>query len=224
MVATATGIMHMTKRDGKNSALFELVAQLRDHIDVRRIIRWHFDALRNNDIDGAFLGYLRTSAHESIAIYVCKIYESSTRNELNSIPGIIESLPLTRLGDTQKREFATFGKRYGNYSEPTEARSYLKGTFGLFCGIHSESLDRLKKFRDTIGAHSDSKAARRSLPEDVELDKLFAFANDFYELICSSVNKGGHRSVSRRVGHGFKRLLESMGVDNVKIDFDDESG
>jgi len=214
--------MHKTKTDGKNSALFELVAQLRDHIDLRRIIRLNFDALRNSDINGAFLGYLQTSAHESIAIYICKIYESSTRNELNSISGIIESLPLARLADTQKREFATFGKRYGNHSEPIEAKSYLKGTFGLFCGIHSDSLERLKKFRDTIGAHSDSKATIRSLPAHAELEILFGFANDFYELISSSMNNVDRASVPRRVGRGFIRLMESMGVHNAKFEFGDE--
>jgi hypothetical protein len=97
--------MDKTKTEGKNKALFELVAQLRDHIDIRYIIRWNYDALLNSDINRAFLAYLRTSAHESLAIYICKIYESpSTRNELNSIPGIIESLPLTPLTDTQVRE------------------------------------------------------------------------------------------------------------------------
>ena len=215
-------VMHKKKADGKNSALIELVAQLRDHIDLHRIIGLNVAALRNSDISDAFLGYLQKSAHESLAIYICKIFESSTRNELNSIPGIIESLPLTHLGDKQKREFATFAKRYGNHSDPTEARSYLKGTFGLFCGIHSESLDRLKKFRDTIGAHSDSKAAIRSLPSHAEFEILFSFANDFYELVSDSISNVGPASIPRRAGRGFIRLIESMGVQAAKFDFDEE--
>lgn len=97
-------------------------------------------------------------------MYICKIYESSTRNELNSIPAIIESVPVTALSEAQKPKFAAFGRKYDNHSEATEARSYLKGTFGLFCGIHSRSLDRLKEFRDKIGAHSDSKANIEDLP------------------------------------------------------------
>jgi hypothetical protein len=82
--------MRKTKTDAKNFELIELVAQLRDHIDLHRIIGLNVDALRDSDIDAALLGYLQKSAHESLAIYICKIFESSTRNELNSIPGIIE--------------------------------------------------------------------------------------------------------------------------------------
>lgn len=178
--------MRKTKADDKNIELIKLITQLRDHIDLDRIIGLNADALRGSDISGAFLGHLQKSALESLAIYICKIFESSTRNELNSIPGIIESLPSTHLSDKQKREFASFGKKYGNHSDPTEARSYLKGTLGLFCGIHSESLDRLKEFRDTIGAHSESKAAIKSLPSHDEFEILFSFANDFYELVSGA--------------------------------------
>jgi hypothetical protein len=214
--------MRKTKTDDKNSKLIELVVQLRDHIDLHRIIGLNAVALRASDISRDFLGYLQNSAHESLAIYICKIFESSTRNELNSIPGIIDSLPLTRLSDEQRQEFATFGKKYGNHSDPTEARSYIKGTFGLFCGIHSESLYRLKEFRDKVGAHSDSKAAIRSLPSHAEFEILFSFATDFYELVSSSMNNVGPASVPRRVGRGFVRLIESMGVEAAKFDFDEE--
>lgn len=214
--------MRKTKTDDKNIELLMLIAQLRDHIDLHRIIGLNAAALRYSDISGAFIGYLQKSAHESLAIYICKIFESSTRNELNSIPGIIESLPLTRLSDDQKREFATFGKRYGNHSDPTEARSYLKGTLGLFCGIHSESLDRLKEFRDTIGAHSDSKAAIKSLPSHAEFEILFSFANDFYKLVSRSITNFGPAPVLSEVGRGFVRLIESLGVQAAKFDFDEE--
>ncbi len=214
--------MRKTKTDNKNIELIKLIDRLRDHIDLHRIIGLNLDALRGTNISRAFIGYLQTSARESLAMYICKIFESSTRNELNSIPGIIESLPLTRLSDEQKQEFVAFGKKYGNHSDPTEAKSYLKGTLGLFCGIHSESLDRLKEFRNKIGAHSDSKVAITSLPSHAEFEILFSFANDFYELVSSSINNAGPASVRRRVGPGFVRLMKSMGVEAVKFDFDEE--
>jgi hypothetical protein len=86
-----------TKTDKKNIELIKLLAQLRDHIDIHRIIGLNVDSLRNSDISNAFIGYLQKAAQESLAIYFCKIFESSTRNELNSIPGIIGSLPPTAL-------------------------------------------------------------------------------------------------------------------------------
>jgi AbiU2 len=214
--------MHKTKTDDKNIELLKLVAQLRDHIDLYRIIGLNAGALRDSKIGGALPGYLQKSAQELLAMYICKIFESSPRNELNSIPEIIESCPLTRLSDKQKQEFSTFGKKYGNHSDTTEPRSYLMGTFGLFCGIHSESLARLKEFRDKIGAHSDSKANIQSLPSPAEFEILYSFANDFYELIRSSINNLPPVLRPHGVGDDFVRLLQFMGLHEAKFDFDEE--
>ena len=208
--------------DRKNVELLKLIAQLRDHIDIYRIIGLNIADLRETDISGAFLGYFQKTAQESLAIYICKVFESSTRNELNSIPGIIESLPLIHLSIEQKREFAIFGKSYGNVSEPTEARSYLKGTFGLFCRLHHESLERLKKFRDTIGAHSDSKADSKALPSLAEFEIFFGFASDFYGLISHSICDVVPALVPRKAGAGFLRMIQALGVKAPKFDFDDK--
>jgi hypothetical protein len=209
-----------TKTDKKNIELIKLVAQLRDHIDIHRIIGLNVDSLRNSDISNAFMGYLQKAAEESLAIYFCKIFESSIRNELNSIPGIIDSRPPTALSVDQSSEFITFGKKYGNDSGPMETKSYLKETFGLFCGIHSETLDRLKEFRDTIGAHSDSKAALDSLPSHAEFETLYSFAADFYGLISRFVINAGPAMVPRQAGKGLVKLMASMGVKTPKFDFD----
>jgi hypothetical protein len=210
-----------SKTDIKNIELVKLIAQLRDHIDIYRIIGLNNAALRETDISSAFLGYFQKTAQESLAIYICKVFESSTRNELNSIPGIIESLPFIRLSIERKREFATFGKRYGIVSEPIEARSYLKGTFGLFCGLHHESLEQLKKFRDTIGAHSDSKADSKALPSLAEFEIFFGFASDFYGLVSRSICNVGPALVPRQAGPGFLRMIQALGVKAPKFDFDD---
>jgi hypothetical protein len=210
------------KADGKNVQLLKLLAQLRDHIDLHRIIGVNVAALHGSEIGGALLGYLQKTAHESLAIYICKIFESSTRNDLNSIPGIIESLPVAPLSDAQKRDFATFGRKYGNNAVPVEAKSYLSGTFGLFCGIHSESLHRLKEFRDTIGAHSDAKAAIKALPSHAEFEAFFGFANDFYRLVSHSTYNVGPAVIPRDVGHAFIRLLEALGVRAPRFDFEEE--
>ncbi len=214
--------MRIPKVDAKNVELLKLIAQLRDHIDIHRVIGLNLRSLRESEMSAALIGYLQKSAHEALAIYICKIFESSTRNELNSIPGIIESLPRLSLSDEQKITFAAFGKTYGNHAPPSEAVSYLRGTFGLFSGIHSESLRRLKLFRDTIGAHSDSKAAIKSLPSHAEFESLFSFANDFYQLVAGSINGGGPAMIPRKVGHGFTTLIKSLGVQGARFDFDEE--
>ena len=209
-----------TKTEKKNIELLKLVAQLRDHIDIHRIIGLNVDSLQNSDISNVFIGYLQKVAQESLAIYFCKTFESSTRNELNSISGIVDSLPQTTLAHEQKAAFFAFGKKYGNDTEPTEAKSYLKQTFSLFCGIHSGTLDRLKEFRDTIGAHSDSRAAIDSLPSHAEFEALYSFAADFYGLVSRSVINAGPAMVPRQAGKGLVKLMESMGVKAPKFDFE----
>lgn len=213
--------MHNPKTDDKNIHLLRLLAQLRDHIDLHRIIGLNAAALRDSKISAALIGYLQKSAHESLAIYICKIFESSTRYDLNSIPGIIESLPATPLSDVRRRQLAAFGKKYGNHTAPTEARSYLRGTLGLFREVHSASLGRLKEFRDTIGAHSDSDAAITSLPSHAEFESLFSFAKDFYEM-SRSINSIGPAVIPRAVGDGVISLIKSMGIQDPRFDFEDE--
>lgn len=209
------------KADRKNYKLIELIAQLRDHIDIHRIIGLNVGALHQTNISRALLGYLQKSAQESLAMYICKIYESSTRNELNSIPAIIDSLSVTPLSEAQKPTFSGFGRKYKNHAEATEAKSYLKGTFGLFCGIHSRSLERLKEFRDKIGAHADSRANIKDLPSHAEFEALYSFAYDFYVIVSDSITGFGSATFTRSVGPGFVRLAEALGASGVKFDFDE---
>jgi len=209
-----------TQTDKKNIELIKLIAQLRDHIDIHRVIGLNVDALCESGISNAFLGYLQKTAQESLAIYFCKIFESSTRYELNSISGIIDSLPSIALSAEQRAALIGFGKKHGNDADPTDAKSYLSETYRIFCGIHSGSLDRLKEFRDTIGAHSDSKAAIESLPSHAEFEILYSFAADFYGFVSRSLINTGPAMVPRRAGRGLVRLIESMGVRTSKFDFD----
>lgn len=214
--------MHGSKTDKKNIQLLKLLAQLRDHIDLHRIIGLNVETLREGRISDALLGYLQKSAHESLAIYICKIFETSPRNDLNSIPGIIKSIPAAPVSDIQRGELAAFGKKYGHEDAPADAKSYLQDTFGQFRTAHSDSLDRLKAFRDTIGAHSDYHANITSLPSHAEFETLFSFAKDFYEVVSRSIIGVGPAVIPRRVGSGFMKLIESLGVQTPQFDFEDE--
>ena len=161
-------MMLNSKTDIKNIQLLKLLAQLRDHIDVHRIIGLNVADLQESQISGALLGYLQKSAHESLALYFSKIFEASSRNDLNSIPGIIESIPAAPSTEMQKRKLAAFGSKYGHEAVPADARSYLTDTFARFRDAHLQPIARLKEFRDTIGAHSDYCANITSLPSHAE--------------------------------------------------------
>ena len=210
-----------TKTDVKNIQLLKMIAQLRDHIDIHRIIGLNVRELQEGHISGALLGYLQKSAHESLALYICKIFEASSRNDLNSIPGIIESLPTTEVSEVQRPKLAVFGNKYGYDAFAVTARSYLMEAFARFRETYSEPLSRLKEFRDTIGAHSDYRADITSLPSHAEYEALFCFAKDFYELVSGSLIGVGPAVIPRAVGHGLVRLIQDLGVQNARFDFEE---
>ena len=218
----AEQVMYGSKTDEKHIQLLKLLAQLRDHIDIQRIIGLNVGALQEGRISGAFLGYLQKSAHESLAIYFCKIFEASTRNDLNSIPGIIASIPVAPVSDRQCEALAAFGKKCGHEDTPVDAKSYLQDTLGQFRAAHADSLDRLKEFRDTIGAHSDYHADLTSLPSHAEFETLFNFAKDFYEVVSRSIIDVAPAVIPRTVGRGFMKLIGSLGVKTPRFDFEDE--
>jgi hypothetical protein len=155
-------------------------------------------------------------------MYFCKIFEESSRNELNSIPGIIHSLSSTKITGDNKSEFSAFGIKYGNNAKPMNAGSYLQDTFGLFTELHSQSLDRLKTFRDKIGAHSDSRANIKDLPSHAEFETLFNFAYDFYAFMCRTMIGTNPAHVPQCAGKGFIKLLRSMDIENPAFEFDEE--
>ena len=62
----------------------EHLAQLRDHIDVHRIIGLNVPELRESQISGALLGYLQKSAHGSLALYFTKIFEAYFNKQITA--------------------------------------------------------------------------------------------------------------------------------------------
>ncbi|MGB9429936.1 MAG: hypothetical protein WCC11_08710 [Gammaproteobacteria bacterium] len=212
--------MPKSETDAKNVELLKLIFQLRAHVDIHRIIGLNGDALCASRMGAAFVGYLQKSAHEALAIYICKIFEPSGQYELNSIPAIIKSLSAYTLSERQNRDFADFGHKYGQHAPPVGVVPYLDETFRLFCNLHANSLCCLKEFRDTIGAHSDSKAAINALPSHVEFESLFSFANDFYQLITRSILGSSPATIPQDVGRNFIALMKTIGIRNPRFDFD----
>lgn len=79
-------MMLNSKADAKNIQLLKMLAQLRDNIDVHRIIGLNVRELQESQISGALLGYLQKSAHESLALYIPKVFEVLSRNDLTRSP------------------------------------------------------------------------------------------------------------------------------------------
>lgn len=212
--------MNEEKIDLKNIELLKLINQLRDHIDIERIVGLNADQINDNGISKTFFGYLQKSAQESLALYLCKIFEQQkSRNELNSISGIINSLSSDSISQSQKTDLSAFGNRHGNHDNPADAKSSLNQTLELFSRNHSTTLSRLKTFRDQIGAHSDAKANRNDLPSHAEFESLYEFSYDFYKLISRSIINVYPALIPRKAGPDLMETLKSIGLSNPKIDF-----
>ena len=81
----------------------------------------------------------------------------------------------------------------------------------LFVGVRP----RLSSVKSNL-----DKAAIKSLPSHAEFQSFFDFANDFYQLVAGSINGVGPAMIPRAVGHGFIRLMESLGAQGARFDFD----
>jgi hypothetical protein len=209
-----------SKTDKKNIELSKLLYQLREDIDVERIIGLNVVALRDSEISNALVWHLRKTAQESLALYFCKIFELPDGHSLNSIPGIIGSLPETPLSGDHATAFVGFGRKYGNKADSSQVKSYLNKTFNQFRKRHSASLKLLKDFRDTVGVHSDSNSNSKFLPSHDEFEKLYTFAVEFYNLVARYVINSGPAPIPRLAGSGLVSVMKSMGVQNPKTDFD----
>ncbi|GJQ58444.1 MAG: hypothetical protein SCALA701_12450 [Candidatus Scalindua sp.] len=215
--------MRNTKTDNKNIALAKRIQQLRNDIDLHRLIGLNLKALKKSDISNSLLGHIQNLALGSIAVCICKIYEDPKRNELDSIPSIIESLRALKLTVGQHKKLTEFGMRYGNSSKLTDPKSYFKGTLGLFTGMHFVTFERMKKYRDKIGAHSESKVKITSLPSHDEFEAFFSFAKDFYTIVADAIINVGPAIFERQVGNGFFKLIQAMGIDEPVFDFEEKA-
>lgn len=210
------------KTDISNTELATLIWSLRCHIDIDRIIGLNADKIKKHR---KFFGYLQISTLQLLAICLCKIFEQSSQYELNSIPGIVRSLPEKSLSENQKEKIIAFGRKYGNSCDLTEAKNRLAGTVDIFLANHSQSLQQLRTFRDKIGAHSEvgAKDKIKNLPSHDEFEALYEFAKDFYETATSFVSESIVPICSedfKIIGESFTGLLESLGIE-VKSDFDE---
>jgi hypothetical protein len=208
-----------SKTDLKNIELIKQLVALRDHIDVDRIIGLNVDSIEASDISHALVGYMQKTTLEAIAMHICRIYESSRRNDLNSITGIIRTLPMGPPSTLQREALTQFGARYGNVASPDEVQGFLSETFRAFSAQHEASLSRLKQYRDEIGAHNDYKATRDALPSHEEFENLYQFALDFYCLVARSFLDVTPAIVHGYAGRGLIRTLKSLGVEEPLFQF-----
>lgn len=206
--------------DKKSIELVKQLARLRNHIDIQRIIGLNVPAIRESALSEALVGYIQVTALESLAMQIAKIYERNKEFELNSIPGVLDSLQEFDANPNQLAAIAVFGAKYENDENPESAHSHLRNTYRRFTNKHKRSFEMLRHFRNKFGAHSEHNAERKDLPSQFDFEVLFEFAYEFYHLVASSIVGVGPAEIPGKAGAGLIRLLGAAGLHNLRRDFE----
>ena len=95
----------------------------------------------------------------------------------------------------------------------------LKRVFHEFCDQHKKSIDRLKTYRDKVGAHMEFDVSIDTLPSHTEFEALWKFANSFYQLIHKCYNNIGPAPMGAQTAVGLMKVLKALGIDEVQLLF-----
>lgn len=215
--------MRNTKTDWKNIGLAKLIYRLRQDIDLHRLITLNADNLKTKGISDAFMGHVQQLSLESIVVGICKIYEYESKYELNSISGVINSIPQIAITQELLIVLKNYGEKYGYCGIPQNTTTYLRDTLECFKKQHEPALNRFKEFRDKVAVHNEYKISIDRLPSHGEFEAYFAFARDFYFLISDSLIDVGHALIGRQVSMGFINLMKMIGIENPIYDFKPKS-
>lgn len=207
--------------DRKNIELSLILFSLRHDLDIHCLIGINASKLNENSSGRFFFGHVAMRILESIVLAICKIYEDEQRYELNSIQGVLNSLshraPSLKADEKDLRGFIL---QYGGPSEPTDLLEALQVTFNRFKTKYSSELERFKKARDKIVAHSEFGAVRDSLPSFDTMEKLFFFGADFYTLVSDSFVGSGPVNLRNRreIKRDCEKILRLIGIEDIKTE------
>jgi len=163
--------------DRKNIELAKTLFSLRHDLDVHCLIGVNASQLNQNRPGKFFFGHISMRSLESIILAICKVYEDEKRNELNSIQGVLNSLSAqTPALQADQKDVRSFISQYGGPSEAIELLTALQKTFDQFKARHATDIDRFKRARDKIVAHSEFRAMRDPLPSFDVMEKNFSFS------------------------------------------------
>lgn len=208
-----------SKIDLKNVQLALLLSNLRQNLDLHRVIGLNADELKKLGLGESFWGAVQQSAHDEIVLLLCKIYEREDQYERNSIPGVINALPSSKYTETQRASVVRFGKKYGNTAPSVCLKCHLQDTLRLFVEANADTFNRIRKFRNKFGAHSEHGAKPTSLPSHKSFETLFDFGVDFYKMISDGILGVGPALMGGYVGVGTIKLMKKLGIEKPQFSF-----
>ena len=206
--------------DEKTKNLAVTIYNLRQDLDLHRVIGLNSAKMKEAGLSKAFFGRVQQLALFSIAINIPKIYEKkNSRYELSSIPSILENLPQIQLELNHIQDYKEFEENVDMTLGSDISVDGLKRVFHEFCDQHKKSIDRLKTYRDKVGAHMEFDVSIDTLPSHTEFEALWKFANSFYQLIHKCYNNIGPAPMGAQTAVGLMKVLKALGIDEVQLLF-----
>lgn len=209
--------MLISKADQKNYNVAGLLKNLRQYLDIYRMIGLNIPALKEHGGNDNFWALIQLALHDDIVLSICKIYEDEDRWQRNSIPGVIRSIPDEVFSEGQRAAVARFGRQYGNHTPCSVCvRCHLKATLDQFTKDQKDAFRRIRHQRDKFGAHSEYGAKAEKLPLYEKYEVLFDFAVEFYRTVGAGLYNttalmGGHGAV------GTRDVMKKLGIKNPVV-------
>jgi len=208
-----------TALDRKTVALGKTVFQLRQDIDLHRIIGLNASALRTADVSTTFFGHVQRLALTSLAVNLCKIFEFESRHPLCSIPAILNDLPHGFPQYYDRERFQEFALKHHGDPNAKSGAAIIRSGYEATRKKNEKALERLRKFRNKIAVHLEFDAALDSLPSHNAFEDLWTFAHDTYEIVHDQYNRIGPAMMRKSVLVGLRRTFEQLGVKKPTFEF-----
>lgn len=136
---------------------------------------------------------------------------------------MIDALANPPCSATQKAGIARFAENYGWNAEWTGAQSVLTSALNSFRTTQANTLDRLKTYRDKMGAHSEHGFELDALPSIDAYEQCFAFAEGFYRTVMRECIDVSPALMGAKVGTSAIRVMRKLGLSEPVFNFKDEA-
>lgn len=179
--------------------------------------------IEQNKIGVNYFVHIQRLAVESIAMNICKLFETEKDFRLNSIHGILqyieeEEIPCQNIGPIKN-----FVLMHGNDTDEDNVIGSVSLVCTKFHERHKEDLKKFREFRSKRVAHAENITVEMNthLPSHSIAKKFLTFGIGFYSSIQESYIGSfpiQHKS-DKKVATSTVNLLKSIGLSDIKKEF-----
>ncbi len=209
-----------SKMDNKNIGLLKNLYWLRQELDVYCLITANTNSIKKKCGGQTFWGFLQRSCVDLITLNICKIYEYEKQYELNSIEGVLKHITSAQLSALGSLHIEKFMRKYDCLNK--NELSTLSLTVAEFKRKYHNELKGFVTYRDKRVAHSEFGFDPDGLPSYDIMEQLFNFGRDFYMLVSKAFTGvvPADLDKDRKVKVGLKKMLEKLGVEDIKTEME----